>query len=60
MDKEEENDNTLQADINNTHSEVRKIPPIFVHHITNYEQFHLSLKTVALDFTIDKKKKKIH
>lgn len=49
-------DNTL-ADIDNTHSEVRKIPPIFVHNITNYEQFHLSLASVANDdFTIEQKK----
>ncbi|CAI6374214.1 unnamed protein product [Macrosiphum euphorbiae] len=55
-DNVEINDNTL-ADIDNTHSEVRKIPPIFVHNITNYEQFHLSLASVANDyFTIEQKK----
>ncbi|KAL4120096.1 hypothetical protein QTP88_012832 [Uroleucon formosanum] len=55
-DNVEINDNTL-ADTNNTHSEVRKIPPIFVHNITNYEQFHLSLASVANDdFTIEQKK----
>lgn len=55
-DNEEENDNKL-ADTDNTHSEVTKIPPIFVHNITNYEQFHLSLVSVAnYDFTIEQKK----
>jgi hypothetical protein len=34
LDNEEANGITL-ADIDNTHSEVRKIPPIFVHNITN-------------------------
>ncbi|KAL4132879.1 hypothetical protein QTP88_009956 [Uroleucon formosanum] len=55
-DNVEINDNTL-ADIDNVYSEVRKIPPIFVHNITNYEQFHLSLASVANDdFTIEQKK----
>lgn len=55
-DNVEINDNLL-ADINNTHSEVRKIPPIFVHDITNYEQFHLFLAFAANDdFTIEQKK----
>jgi hypothetical protein len=34
-DNVEINDNSL-AVTDNTHSEVRKIPPIFVHNITNY------------------------
>jgi hypothetical protein len=53
VDNKEANDITL-PDINNTHYEIRKIPPIFVHNMTNYKQFHLSLATVAQDyFTIE-------
>jgi len=58
IDKQVENENT-KVDTGNIHSEIRKIPPIFVHNIIFYKQFHLSLVTIVQDDISEKEFTKI-